>query len=61
VRAHGVRFAGMIEIVSMLVVAQKNRIDLSDLCCRARWCGELLQGDMRKLVSARWVECRIGE
>jgi hypothetical protein len=51
----------MIEIVSMLVVAQKNRIDLSDLCCRARWSGKLLQDGMRKLVFARWVECRIGE
>jgi hypothetical protein len=29
----------MIEIVSMLVVAQKNGIDLSDRCCRARWSG----------------------
>jgi hypothetical protein len=51
----------MIEIVSMLVVAHKNRIDLSDLCCRARWSGKLLQGDMRKLVFTQWVECRIGE
>jgi hypothetical protein len=32
----------VIEIVSMLVVAEENRIDLPDLCCRARWPGKLL-------------------
>jgi hypothetical protein len=51
----------MIEVVSMLVVAQENRIDLTDLFCRARWPGNFLQGDMRKLLCTGWVEGRIGE
>ena len=32
-RGHRVSFAGTIEIVSMLVVAQEYRVDLSDLIC----------------------------
>src|SRR5262245_9684673 len=45
-----VSFAGTIEIVSMLVVAQEYRVDLSDLICRPRRPGELFQRDMRQLV-----------
>ena len=42
-RGHSVSFAGTIEIVSMLVVAQEYRVDLSDLICRPRRPGQLFQ------------------
>ena len=45
----------------MLVVAEKNRIDLPDFCCRARRAGKLLQSDMRQLVFPRSVEGRISK
>jgi hypothetical protein len=35
-RGHCVSFAGAVEIVGMLVMAEQHRIDLSDLVCRAR-------------------------
>src|SRR5262249_38502232 len=50
-RGHSVSFAGAIEIVSMLVVAQEYRVDLSDLVCRPRRPGELFQRDRRHIVS----------
>jgi hypothetical protein len=58
-RGHCVSFAGAIEIVSMLVVAQEYRVDFSDLICRARRPGELFQRDMRQLVFTWSIECRI--
>src|SRR5215813_15484946 len=60
-RGHSVSFAGTIEIVSMLVVAQEYRVDLSDLICRPRRPGELFQRDMRQLVFTWSIKCRISE
>src|SRR5262249_41296656 len=60
-RGHSVSFAGTIEIVSMLVVAQEYRVDLSDLICRRRRSGELFQRDMRQLVFTWSIKCRISE
>ena len=60
-RGHGVSFASVIEIVSVLVVAEEDRIDLSNLMGCARRPGELLQRDMRQLVFTWSIEGRVSE
>jgi hypothetical protein len=45
----------------MLIVAEEDRIDLSDLVGCARRPGELLQRDMRQLIFTWSIEGRISE
>src|SRR5262249_55547847 len=58
-RGHSVSFAGAIEIVSMLVMAQQNSVEWSDLFRRERRPGGLFQRHMRYFIRAGGIESRI--